>query len=288
MTLAHFAAFSFVDKITDLKPGKEIRGDFSIPDHVHGFPSALVGEAIGQLAAWAAMEVVDFSCRPVAALAGQISFMAAVRPGDVLELAADLESCDRDRVFYSGAAYVNGRPVMALHDCMAPMLPQEEFDDTDKIRGHYERLTTTGAEQGRLLRVPRLETSGTTGNPGHWREGELHVPSVADFFCDHFPRKPVLPATLLIDSLCRLTESLLLQPCATGQEEPVLAITALHQAKIRSWIAPGQCIRLRSELADPGSRRGSVKMSAFSGEEKVATVSASIAAMESRAEAIFS
>jgi 3-hydroxymyristoyl/3-hydroxydecanoyl-(acyl carrier protein) dehydratase len=282
MTPAHFAAFSFVDKITELKPGRGVRGQFAIPSHVHGFPSALVGEAIGQLAAWAAMEAVGFSRRPVAALAGQISFVAPVHPGDVLELAADLESCDEDRVFYSGTAYANGSVVMTLHDCMAPMLHQEEFDDIDKIRGHYRRLITGGAQPGRLQDVPQLETSGSTGSPGHWAEAELHVPSAADFFCDHFPRRPVLPATLLIDSLCRLTETLM-PPTAADNTEPAMGITALHQAKIRSWVAPGQPIRLRIELADPGSRRGTVRMSAFSGKERVATVSAEITALDSRA-----
>jgi 3-hydroxymyristoyl/3-hydroxydecanoyl-(acyl carrier protein) dehydratase len=282
MTPAHFAAFSFVDRITDLKPGRSVRGGFAIPSQVHGFPSALIGEAIGQLAAWAAMEAVDFSCRPVAALAGQISFVGSVNPGDVLELAADLESCDQDRVFYSGAAYANGSLIMTLHDCMAPMLRQEDFDDITKVRHHYERLITAGAPQGRLQDVPQLQTSGSSGSPGHWAEAELHVPEAAEFFGDHFPRKPVLPATLLIDSLCTLTATLI-EPIAADDAEPAMGITALHQAKIRSWVAPGQRIRLRTELADPGSRSGTVRMAAFSGKEKVATVSAEINAVDSRA-----
>ena len=45
----HFAAFSFVDRITALTPGKRARGTFAIPPDVDGFPPCLMAEAVGQL-----------------------------------------------------------------------------------------------------------------------------------------------------------------------------------------------------------------------------------------------
>jgi len=51
----HFRAFSFVDRITSVNGGNKIRGCYTIPSGLKDFPSSLAGEAVGQLAAWAAM-----------------------------------------------------------------------------------------------------------------------------------------------------------------------------------------------------------------------------------------
>ena len=71
---AHFRAFSFVDRITSVRNGTQIRGHYAIPSDVDEFPVALVGEAVGQLAAWAAMSALKFTHRPIAGLAGCIEF----------------------------------------------------------------------------------------------------------------------------------------------------------------------------------------------------------------------
>jgi 3-hydroxymyristoyl/3-hydroxydecanoyl-(acyl carrier protein) dehydratase len=70
----HFRAFSFVDRITSVRNATEIYGRYAIPSDVDEFPAALVGEAVGQLAAWAAMSALKFTHRPIAGLAGCIEF----------------------------------------------------------------------------------------------------------------------------------------------------------------------------------------------------------------------
>src|SRR4051794_8827206 len=103
----HFSAFSFVDRITSLDPRRHIRGSYLIPSGIKAFPVALVAEAVGQLAAWAAMSALDFKSRPVAGLAGGIDLLSEVAPGQELELAADLESLDEEAAEYHGSAHVN-------------------------------------------------------------------------------------------------------------------------------------------------------------------------------------
>src|ERR1700675_5207609 len=98
----HFAAFSFVDRITGFTPGVRARGQFAVPAVLPAFPSCLVAEAVGQLAAWVAMSQVDFRGRPVAALATQTRFLGVALPGDVLELAVEIEDCDDNMVVYGG------------------------------------------------------------------------------------------------------------------------------------------------------------------------------------------
>src|SRR5262245_32305929 len=105
-------AFTFVDRITELQPGRKVRGRYAIRPGVEQFPSALVGEAVGQLAAWAAMAATQFECRPVAGVAGTIELLSPVRPGQELELAAELESVDTEAVAYGGTASINGTPVL--------------------------------------------------------------------------------------------------------------------------------------------------------------------------------
>ena len=65
----HFRAFSFVDRIQPDTGGAQIRGSYQIPEALTEFSSSLVAEAVGQLAAWAAMVAVDFRARPVAGIA---------------------------------------------------------------------------------------------------------------------------------------------------------------------------------------------------------------------------
>ena len=77
----HFAAFSFVDRITEFVPGTRAKARFAVPAGLASFPSCLVAEAVGQLAAWVAMAHIDFRGRPVAALASETRFHRDVRPG---------------------------------------------------------------------------------------------------------------------------------------------------------------------------------------------------------------
>jgi hypothetical protein len=69
------------------------------------------------------MAAVDFKCRPVAGIAGMIELLSPVRPGQMLELSAELESVDTEAVAYRGEASADGIPVVRLHNCVGPMLP---------------------------------------------------------------------------------------------------------------------------------------------------------------------
>src|ERR1043166_8831993 len=151
-----FCAFSFVDRITSLETGGSIRGCYTVPPMVDTFPVSLAAEAVGQLAAWAAMGAVDFSHRPVAGIAGKIELLSMVRPGQVLDLAADLESVDTDTVGYSGTAWADGTPVIRLFDCVGPMVPLKDFDEPEDVREHCNKLKSVGAVTGRFQGLPAL------------------------------------------------------------------------------------------------------------------------------------
>jgi 3-hydroxymyristoyl/3-hydroxydecanoyl-(acyl carrier protein) dehydratase len=236
----HFCAFSFVDRITSLEAGVCIRGCYAIPPRVDTFPVSLAAEAVGQLAAWAAMESVGFSHRPVAGIAGKIELLSTVRPGQVLELAADLESVDTDTVGYSGTAWADGTPVIRLTDCVGPMIPLEDFDDPEDVRKHCHKLQSIGAAPGRFQGLPTLVLESEERVTAELARASLRVPSTAPFFADHFPRRPVFPGTLLVQA--NLQAAAMLAENELGSAGQPWLPRIISDMKLRSFISPGETV----------------------------------------------
>ena len=252
----HFAAFSFVDRITEFEAGVKASGRFAVPSDVAAFPACLVAEAVGQLAAWVAMDRIAFRGRPVAALANQTRFHGEVRPGDTLELGVAIEHCDDEAVAYAGWARVEGRLVIELEDCLGPMLPVEDFDSPSALAERLALLRGPGAEPGRFHGVvaPRIVDRAAVDDDSI--TATLEVPSTAPFFGDHFPRRAVFPATLLLDAQIALA----LQIAAPG-ERPA----RMTHVKMRSFIAPGDVLQIAARRAADAPQRILLSAQAASG-----------------------
>jgi 3-hydroxymyristoyl/3-hydroxydecanoyl-(acyl carrier protein) dehydratase len=263
----HFAAFSFVDRITSFEPGVAARGSFAVPANLEAFPACLVAEAVGQLAAWTAMDAIDFRGRPVAALATETIFHRDVLPGSRLDLAVEVESCDDESVAYGGRAEVDGVPVIELRHCLGPMLPVSDFDAPEMLRERLRLLRGEGAAPGRFRGVALPALASLEGEPGRSARALLQVPAAAPFFADHFPRRPVFPATLLLDSQIRL--ALDLARAAVGAT--ALIPRRMTHVKMRSFIAPGSAVTLGAELATPNDFKDAVRLSAAIDGRTVAT-----------------
>jgi len=243
----HFRAFSFVDRIHSLQPGVRICGSYQIHDRVVTFPASLIAEAVGQLAAWAAMAAVDFKCRPLAGLAGHITLLSSVRPGQVLEMMAELESVDTEAVAYGGTAQADGIPVMRLEHCVGPMMPLEQFDDPQALRDRFALLCGDGASPGAFRGVDSLALAHTGGETGQSMRATLHVPVSAPFFGDHFPRRPLFPGTLLMGTNLELASSLAGQWAApTAGLRWVLR--GVSDVKLRAFTLPGETLEIEARL----------------------------------------
>ena len=275
---AHFAAFSFVDRITEFIAGTRARGFFWVPQGIQVFPSCLVAEAVGQLAAWVAMSKVDFRGRPVAALATETRFQGVVLPGDVLQLAVDIEDCDDDMVAYGGSAFVEGRQVIELEHCLGPMLPVEDFDAPDVLRERLGLLRNQGASRGRFQGVDLPQTILVEHVPGKSLRATLNVPRQATFFADHFPRNPVFPATLLLDAQIRVAARLVEVTCGTQFASPVAS--RMTHVKMRAFITPGQEVELEATLSSQDAVAARVSLSAKVAGKSVATARVEFAARE--------
>jgi 3-hydroxyacyl-[acyl-carrier-protein] dehydratase len=190
------------------------------------------------------MARLGFRRRPVAGLAGETVFRGGVAPGDQLELAVEIETCDEDAVAYGGAARVGGRTVLELRHCVGPMLPMEEFDAPEAVAGDFEVLCGPGAPAARLQALPECEVAVTERIPGRAATAMLRVPASAPFLGDHFPRRPVFPGTLLLDRLLGLA----LDVGREAAPGAALAPARVSDVKMRAFIAPGQAVELKVEL----------------------------------------
>jgi 3-hydroxyacyl-[acyl-carrier-protein] dehydratase len=236
-----FSAFSFVDRITAFEDGQRARGRFAIPAGLPAFSTCLVAEAVGQLAAWVAMAQAEFQRRPVAALSGETRIVCEAVPGEILDLGVEIESCDRDAVAYGGWARVAGRPVLELCRCVGPMLPLEDFDAPNPVRGDFETLCGPGAPPGRFRGVTAPDFSLIDRIPGQRLRAAMPVPVSAPFFSDHFPRRPIFPGTLLLDAQIRLALRLAGEALSPGQRLWPARVT---DVKMRSFILPGDAVEI--------------------------------------------
>jgi len=238
MTSGRFRAFSFVDRILAHDPAATVRGRYAIPAHATRFPPSLAAEAVGQLAAWAAMNALDFRVRPVAGLAGETRFGAPLQPGDALDLEVTMESATESDVAYHGRALVNGEPVLVLDHALGPMLPASDFDDPRAMRADFVTLTTTGAPANRFDGVDPIAIDVAERANGRLR-ATLAIPADAPYFADHFPRRPVFPATLLMDALGTL---------AAGMAGDGARVVGMRDVKVRQFMPPGETLAIAIDL----------------------------------------
>lgn len=244
----HFRAFSFVDRITSIQESSRIAGSYTVPARIEAFPGSLVAEAVGQLAAWAAMAAVNFERRPVAGLAGAIDLGEPVCPGQVIELSAELETIDEEAVAYSGTASVEGIPVVRLHNCLGPMVPVREFDDPQALRDWYALLRGEGATPGAFGGVPQLVMHSTGGEPGKRLSGSFQVPASAPLFADHFPRRPVFPGSLLMHMNLELARRLALE-ITPWEGSAGWALESISDVKLRAFISPGAQLECEARVS---------------------------------------
>lgn len=275
-SIAHFAAFSFIDRITDFVPAMSARGTFHVPAAVAAFPACLVAEAVGQLAAWVSMEHIDYRGRPVAALAFETRFLDTVAPGDDLELNVEIDNVDDDAVAYRGWAGVNGTRVIELNDCLGPMLPVADFDAPEALRERFALLRGAGAQHDRFHGVVDPGVTVVEHLPGQSMRAAMHIPTSAPFFADHFPRRPVFPATLLLNAQIGLAGTLAREANAGASR---WVPTRMTHVKMRAFIVPGQEVDSQAEVRGTHDGTTRIALSARDGDGKtIATARVEFAA----------
>lgn len=271
--------FSFVDRIIDLEAGRRARGCFAVPAGLSEFSPCLVAEAVGQLAAWVAMAREDFLRRPVAALAGEGRIGGTATPGQTLQLGVEIEEWNDDAVAYAGWARMGDMSVMELRHCVGALLPLEDFDAPEAARQQFAQLCQAGVRPGRFRGVGDFDVVVTEREAGERLRGSLQVPETAPFFAEHFLRRPVFPATLLLDVQMRMAIDVAraaLPEAAGMRVQP----GRVADVKLRSFILPGQVVELSAERRSVAGGTVDVALVATVGGKRVAAARVEINALE--------
>jgi len=262
--------FHFVDQILEFDPGRHALGVKHVaPDETFvrvipgGVPVLLpciIGEALGQLGAWSLMAANDFALRPVAGVVGEVAITGEAVAGDTVLLDTTIDSVTEDAVVYHAAASVDGETVLRLENALGPLLPIEEFNDPEELRTHLARIRRprdpaetppAGVGAAEPFDVSFDET--LSFEPGKQATAVRTLSGSEPYLADHFPRKPVLPLSLLLESLLQLGQELL-------QGGDTLYIpTGVRKIKMKRFVEPGSSLVARLRVAEQNAEEALLK-----------------------------
>ena len=253
--------FLFVDRIMQLSPGKHVRGikhitrnDPYLCSDEQGrlcFIPSLIGEALGQLAAWNVMLSNDFTLRPVAGLASSARLYRPAYVGETLLLESFIDSLDESAVQYHSIARVGDDVVFTIDGALGPLLPMNDFIDETLVRQQFAEIDRPGEwpplfqSAGQPLEnilpsntVPMFFDRIITSEPGVGLCAEKRVTRAAPYFPDHFPNKPVLPMTVLLECKLRLAREFV----ARAQFANPYYVSELRKIKMSEFVQPGDVV----------------------------------------------
>src|SRR5947209_13457097 len=147
-------------------------------------------------------------------------------------------------VAYHGVAAVDGRPILLLHDCVGPMIPVADLVDPSAVRQRFQLISGPGAATGVFEALPILPVERTEGEKALWSRATLQVPSSASWFGDHFPRRPVFPGSLLMQTLLELAATLAAEIPKPPQGQWM--VQSILDMKLREFISPGRVLDLEA------------------------------------------
>lgn len=93
-----------------------------------------------------------------------------------------------------------------------------------------------------------------------------------DFFDDHFPRRPIMPGTLIVEGLAQLS-GLLLEASlkAQYQESAKAVLTVVERTKFRDMARPGDTLTYVTEIVSVNKTGGKASARALRGDQVIVT-----------------
>lgn len=257
--------FLFVDRIVQSSPGEVIRGvkhitrDDSYLTHTEQglacFIPSLIGETLGQLAAWNVMAHNNFTLRPVAGVVASARLCRPAYVGETLLLESYIDVVDDTAVQYHSIARVGSEAIFIIEGALGPLLPMADFIAQDEVKRQYKEIYRPGdwdvisglsAAKAYTERVDAQEFSLMPMNfdgilssvPGERLIAEKRITRAAPYFPDHFPQKPVLPMTVLLECKLNLARQFIVQAGYSVNYE----VTELRKIKMNEFVQPGDVL----------------------------------------------
>ena len=200
------------------------------------------------------MAALDFRLRPVAGVAADLKFGPEVRPGQTLDLRAEIHSYDEEAVDFSAWAHVDGvagrRDRAQRGADAADRRLRQPGSDTRALRAAVRAGRARRAVRGR----PRARHRDRRSGPRQERACAAARAARRGRSSPITSRAaPVFPGTLLLDAQIQVS----LQAAAGATHWPAgakLAATLVPEMKLRAFIAPGELVELRADLSAPRER----------------------------------
>lgn len=256
--------FLFVDRILQLSPGEMVRGikhitqdDTYLCRSTEGIPCfmpSLIGETLGQLAAWNVMVFNDFTLRPVAGVVASARLHRPAYVGETLLLESFIERLDDTAVQYHSIARVGDEVVFNVDGALGPLLPMADFINRDEVRHQFNEINRPGdwqqdfaeelvSEAFRSPVIPERISPMSfdrilTSEPGISLSAVKRITRAAPYFPDHFPNKPVLPMTVLLECKLNLAREFVKRASFANSYE----VSELRKIKMSEFVYPGDVL----------------------------------------------
>lgn len=255
--------FLFVDRIVQWVPEKSIQGVKHITsDDAYCYPNeqgltcfmpSLIGETLGQLAAWNVMASNDFTHRPVAGVVSSARLHRSAFVGETLLLESFIDALDDASVQYHSIARVGDEVVFSIEGALGPLLPMQTFIDADVVRRQFAEINRpcawpiVKAEQTDNRPLSLSNTGSLVSmsfdslidcEPGVRLCAEKRITRAAPYFPDHFPNHPVLPLTVLLECKLNLAREFM----TLSQFTQTYDVHELRKIKMSVFVHPGDTI----------------------------------------------
>jgi 3-hydroxyacyl-[acyl-carrier-protein] dehydratase len=276
--------FLMIDTICSLQPGTSACGikniswddDFLLEVFPGApvFSSVIAAEAAAQLVSWIIVQARDFTVKPVITIVDSYACTGHIRPGDRLEVTGAIEQLSQESALAHGEVFLNGKTIIALNHAVAYLYPLHELDAPERARHQFALLHKEGYP------LPRVPGSAATREqiplrPRQWIDriiatgapdrlgGLKNITATEDFFNDHFPRKPILPGVMILESLASLGAELTRRALAARgivDRQPVLKMCT--KVKFRTFIQPGDQMVMQASLLDLSGEESRISLEA--------------------------
>jgi len=199
-------------------------------------------------------------------------------PGRRIDLEVAIRSCKQVAVSYEGVARLGGEILVELVDAAGAMVPMDDFEAPEEARARFERLLADGLPPRRFPDQARFAARVLSRqlDPGRRLTAELEVAPGGDLYRDHFPRRAVYPATLLLDAQLRLALELVGNVDRTAAPRGDDLVGAhVRNVKVRRFIPPGSRVAIAAEVVGDRSESAEglteVAITASAGERRASS-----------------
>ena len=193
----------------------------------------------------------EFTQRPVAGLASSAHLFRPVYVGETLLLESFIDCLDESAVQYHSVARVGDEVVFTIDGALGPLLPMDDFIDVNEVRRQFIEIDRPGdwpsaepscedllAGVSLPIAAPMIFDRILQSEPGVTLCAEKRITRAAPYFPDHFPKKPVLPLTVLLECKLNLAREFI----ARAHFSNSYYVSELRKIKMTGFIQPGDVV----------------------------------------------